>query len=142
MNKLCSNFSRLHLFFSQCFYTPKCHKNKTEQETEANSIQSTLLSYQGESIKCYLSVKYPDVALLRSKYSVQMALYYLLWPSLMFFTGILLVGLVKFNQCLAHLCTEISRDEILGKQSKLREGGIYRMLRCKPGGIKERNDSS
>ncbi|KAI7809401.1 putative calcium-activated potassium channel subunit beta-3-like [Triplophysa rosa] len=129
-------------FNPKCFYTPKCQRNKTERETEANSIQSTLLSYQGESIKCYLSIKYPDVALLRSEYSVQMALYYLLWPSLMFFSGILLVGLVKFNQRLAYLCTEISRDEILCKQSKLREGGIYRMLRCKPGGITERNDSS
>lgn len=130
------------LSFPQCFYTPKCQRNKTERETEANNIQSTLLSYQGGSIKCYLSAKYPDVALLRSKYSVQMALYYLLWPSLMFFGGILLVGLVKFNQRLAYLCTEITRDELLGKQSKLTEGGIYKMLRYKPGGITERTDSS
>lgn len=70
-----------------------------------------------------------------------MALYYLLWPSLMFVGGILLVGLVKFNQRLAYLCNEITRDEILGKQSKLTEGGIYRLLKCRPGGITERNDS-
>uniref|UniRef100_A0A8C2JEY0 Si:ch211-38m6.7 n=1 Tax=Cyprinus carpio TaxID=7962 RepID=A0A8C2JEY0_CYPCA len=44
------------------------------------------------------------------KYTVQMALYYLLWPSLMLFGGILLVGLVKLNQHLSFLCLEAPRS--------------------------------
>lgn len=131
----------LAIIFSQCFYSPKCQRNKTEVEAEASNIKSALLSTQGEYMNCYLNSKYPDVALLRSKYSVRMALYYLLWPSLILFGGILLVGLVKVNQRLAYLCTEIARDEVLGKQSKLTEGGIYRFLRCRPGGPVEQNDT-
>ncbi|XP_051554206.1 calcium-activated potassium channel subunit beta-3 [Myxocyprinus asiaticus] len=121
----------------KCFYTPKSQWNKTELEVEATDIRDALLRMRGESMKCYLSAKYPDDALLKRKYSVQMALYYLLWPSLMFFCGIMLVGLVKFNQHLAFLCNEISREELLGKQSKLTEGGIYQLIRCKPGGLTE-----
>ncbi|XP_065122046.1 calcium-activated potassium channel subunit beta-3 [Paramisgurnus dabryanus] len=131
----------LAVIFHQCFYSPKCQRNKTEVKDEASNIKSALLSTQGENMNCYLNSKYPDVALLRSKYSVQMALYYLLWPSLILFGGILLVGLVKVNQHLAYLCTEIARDEVLGKQNKRTDGGIYRLLRCKPGGTGEQNDT-
>ncbi|XP_051726899.1 calcium-activated potassium channel subunit beta-3 [Ctenopharyngodon idella] len=125
--------------FPQCFYIPKCQQNKTEQETEASNIKH-VLSTQGENMTCYLSATYPDDAIFRRKYTIQMALYYLLWPSLMLFGGILLVGLVKLNQHLASLCTEISREELLGKQSKLTEGRIYRFLRCRPGGNMEQHD--
>ncbi|XP_055059845.2 calcium-activated potassium channel subunit beta-3, partial [Misgurnus anguillicaudatus] len=128
-------------FNPKCFYSPKCQRNKTEVQAEASNIKNALLSTQGENMNCYLNPKYPDVALLRSKYSVRMALYYLLWPSLILFGGILLVGLVKVNQRLAYLCTEIARDEVLGKQNKLTEGAIYRLLRCRPGGTGEQNDT-
>ncbi|XP_067309482.1 calcium-activated potassium channel subunit beta-3 [Pseudorasbora parva] len=120
----------------KCFYTPKCQRNKTEQEVEASNIKHVLRT-QGENMTCYLSATYPDDAIYRRKYSIQMAFYYLLWPSLMLFGGILLVGLVKLNQHLAFLCTEISREELLGKQSKLTEGRIYRLLRCRPRGNME-----
>ncbi|XP_056120073.1 calcium-activated potassium channel subunit beta-3 isoform X1 [Rhinichthys klamathensis goyatoka] len=120
-----------------CFYTPKCQRNKTEQEAEASNIKQAL-STQGENMTCFLSAIYPDDAILRRKYSIQMAFYYLLWPSLMLFGGILLVGLVKLNQHLAFLCTEISREELPG--SKLAEGRIYRLLRCRPGGNVEQHD--
>ncbi|XDV26855.1 hypothetical protein PO909_030482 [Leuciscus waleckii] len=126
-------------FFPQCFYTPKCQRNKTEQEAEASNIKQALHT-QGKYMTCYLSAIYPDDAILRSKYSIQMAFYYLLWPSLMLFGGILLVGLVKLNQHLAFLCTEISREELLGKQGKMTEGRIYRLLRCRPGGNVEQHD--
>ncbi|XP_048019897.1 LOW QUALITY PROTEIN: calcium-activated potassium channel subunit beta-3 [Megalobrama amblycephala] len=122
-----------------CFYIPKCQQNKTEQETEASNIKHEL-SAQGENMTCYLSATYPDDAILRRKYTIRMAFYYLLWPSLVLFGGILLVGLVKLNQHLASLCTEISREELLGKQSKLTEGRIYRFLRCRPGGNMEQHD--
>ncbi|KAK7158747.1 hypothetical protein R3I94_005170 [Phoxinus phoxinus] len=122
-----------------CFYTPKCQQNKTEQEAEASNIKQAL-SAQGENMTCYLSAIYPDDAILRRKYSLQMVFYYLLWPSLMLFGGILLVGLVKLNQHLGFLCTEISREELLGKQSKLTEGRIYRLLGCRPGGNVEQHD--
>ncbi|XP_058602761.1 calcium-activated potassium channel subunit beta-3 [Onychostoma macrolepis] len=117
----------------KCFYTPKCQRNKTEQEAEANNITDALIM-KGENLTCYLSATYPNDAIFKRKYTVQTALYYLLWPSLMLFGGILLVGLVKLNQHLAFLCTEISREEVLGKQSKLTEGRIYRLLRRKTGG--------
>lgn len=125
--------------FPQCFYIPKCQENKTEQESEASNIKH-VLSAQGENMTCYLSATYPDDAILRRKYTIQMAFYYLLWPSLVLFGGILLVGLVKLSQHLTSLCTEISREELLGKQSKLTEGRIYRFLRCRPGGNMEQHD--
>uniref|UniRef100_A0A672KT41 Si:ch211-38m6.7 n=1 Tax=Sinocyclocheilus grahami TaxID=75366 RepID=A0A672KT41_SINGR len=94
----------------KCFYTPKCQGSKTEQEAEANNIRDVLI-VRGDNMTCYLNTAHPNDAIIRRKYTVQMALYYLLWPSLMLFGGILLVGLVKFNQHLAFLCTEISREE-------------------------------
>ncbi|XP_026063073.1 calcium-activated potassium channel subunit beta-3-like [Carassius auratus] len=127
--------------FPQCFYIPKCQRNKTDQEAEASNITNGLkLMENGENITCYLSAAHPNDAIFRRKYTVQMALYYLLWPSLMLFGGILLVGLVKLNQHLAFLCTEIRREELLGKQSKVTEGRIYRLLRWRPGGPTEQQD--
>ncbi|XP_016147050.1 calcium-activated potassium channel subunit beta-3 [Sinocyclocheilus grahami] len=125
--------------FPQCFYTPKCQGSKTEQEAEANNIRDVLI-VRGDNMTCYLNTAHPNDAIIRRKYTVQMALYYLLWPSLMLFGGILLVGLVKFNQHLAFLCTEISREELLGKQSKVTEGRIYRLLRWRSGGPTEQHD--
>ncbi|XP_043077473.1 calcium-activated potassium channel subunit beta-3 [Puntigrus tetrazona] len=119
----------------KCFYTPKCQRNKTEQEEEANNITDVFV--KGDNMACYLSAAHPNDAISRRKYTVQMALYYLLWPSLMLFGGILLVGLVKLNQHLAFLCTEITREELLGKQSKLTEGGICRFFRWRSGGPPE-----
>ncbi|KAI2667300.1 Calcium-activated potassium channel subunit beta-3 [Labeo rohita] len=123
----------------KCFYTPKCHRNKTEQEDEASNITNTLIMW-GENMTCYLSATYPNNAIYRRKYTIETALYYLLWPSVMLFGGILLVGLVKLNQHLAFLCTEISREELLGKQSKVTEGRIYRLLRWRPGGPTEQDN--
>uniref|UniRef100_A0A671NJJ2 Calcium-activated potassium channel subunit beta-3-like n=1 Tax=Sinocyclocheilus anshuiensis TaxID=1608454 RepID=A0A671NJJ2_9TELE len=104
---------RLYHDEDTCFYTPKCQRNKTEQEAEANNIKDVLI-VRGDNMTCYLSAAHPNDAIIRRKYTVQMALYYLLWPSLMLFGGILLVGLVKLNQHLAFLYTEISREELLG----------------------------
>uniref|UniRef100_A0A8C2D4J3 Si:ch211-38m6.7 n=1 Tax=Cyprinus carpio TaxID=7962 RepID=A0A8C2D4J3_CYPCA len=123
----------------KCFYTPRCQRNKTEQEAEASNIKNVFIML-GENMTCYLSDTYPNNAIFRRKYTIQMALYYLLWPSLMLFGGILLVGLVKLNQHLAFLCAEISREEFLGKQSKLTEGRIYRFLRWRSGGPSEQQD--
>ncbi|KTF96729.1 hypothetical protein cypCar_00022959 [Cyprinus carpio] len=110
----------------KCLYIPKCQRNKTEQEAEANNIKNVLKQMENwNNITCYFSATHPNDAIYRRKYTVQMALYYLLWPSLMLFGGILLVGLVKLNQHLSFLCTEIRREELLGKQSKLTEGRVY-----------------
>ncbi|XP_056328005.1 calcium-activated potassium channel subunit beta-3-like [Danio aesculapii] len=119
--------------FSQCFYTPKCQRNKTEQETEARNIKEALIT-QRENMTCFISPSHPEDAICRRKYNIEMALYYLLWPSLMLFGGIVLVGLVKLNQHLAFLCSDISiRDEYLDNQSNLVEGRIYRLLKCRSG---------
>ncbi|KAL1279918.1 hypothetical protein QQF64_014518 [Cirrhinus molitorella] len=120
----------------KCFYTPKCQRNKTEQEAEANNIRDELIRRR-ENLTCYLSATHPNNTIYKRKYTIQTALCYLLWPSIMLFGGILLVGLVKLNQHLAFLCTEISREELLGKHSKVTEGRIYRLLRWRPGGHTE-----
>ncbi|KAL0199872.1 hypothetical protein M9458_003059, partial [Cirrhinus mrigala] len=111
----------------------------TEQEAEASNITNKLIMWR-ENMTCYLSATYPNNAIYRRKYTIETALYYLLWPSVMLFGGILLVGLVKLNQHLAFLCTEISREELLGKQSKVTEGRFYRLLRWRPGGPTEQDN--
>ncbi|TRY95774.1 hypothetical protein DNTS_015773 [Danionella cerebrum] len=131
--------STLQLFYDEdavnsrtkCFYTPKCQRNKTEQETEARKIKQALIT-QTHNMSCFLSPAYPEEAICRRKYSLGTALRYLLWPSLMLFGGILLVGLVKLNQHLAFICSEISREELMGKQRKRMEGHFYRLLRSRP----------
>lgn len=75
---------------------------------------------------CHLSdLRYPEDAILKKKHNLQVALRYLMWPSLMLFGGALLIGLVILTQYLAQMCNEVVQEE--DGQNKL-----YRFLPWRP----------
>uniref|UniRef100_A0A6Q2ZQG6 Potassium calcium-activated channel subfamily M regulatory beta subunit 3 n=1 Tax=Esox lucius TaxID=8010 RepID=A0A6Q2ZQG6_ESOLU len=116
--KVLVNFStseqvRLHydeesvLLNNECFYIPKCQQDRKALVDEVQKIKDVLAETRGSALRClWEPAKYPDDAILKRKYTLGLALWSLLWPSLMLAGGALLVGLVKLNQGLAHLCTE------------------------------------
>uniref|UniRef100_A0A6Q2X971 Potassium calcium-activated channel subfamily M regulatory beta subunit 3 n=1 Tax=Esox lucius TaxID=8010 RepID=A0A6Q2X971_ESOLU len=140
--KVLVNFStseqvRLHydeesvLLNNECFYIPKCQQDRKALVDEVQKIKDVLAETRGSALRClWEPAKYPDDAILKRKYTLGLALWSLLWPSLMLAGGALLVGLVKLNQGLAHLCTE------LGKEARL----FCIILYCYDMINKERND--
>uniref|UniRef100_A0A3P9APU9 Potassium calcium-activated channel subfamily M regulatory beta subunit 3 n=1 Tax=Esox lucius TaxID=8010 RepID=A0A3P9APU9_ESOLU len=108
--KVLVNFStseqvRLHydeesvLLNNECFYIPKCQQDRKALVDEVQKIKDVLAETRGSALRClWEPAKYPDDAILKRKYTLGLALWSLLWPSLMLAGGALLVGLVKLNQ--------------------------------------------
>lgn len=79
---------------------------------EAQAIKDHFNKWQGQTVTCHLSEwHYPDDAILTKKHNLHMALWSMVWPSLMLFGGALLVGLVMLTQYLANLCNQIIPEE-------------------------------
>lgn len=75
---------------------------------EAQRIKDVLVKLRNQTVKCHLSDwHYPEDTILTKKHNLRVALWCLVWPSLMLFGGALLVGLVMLTQYLTHLCNEI-----------------------------------
>lgn len=102
---------------------------------EAQRIKDYLSKLQGQAVQCHLSGRhYPEDAILKKKHNLHMALWNLVWPSLMMFGGALLVGLVMLTQCLAQLCNETIQEEeaMEDTQSTAGQNKLYRFLPWSP----------
>uniref|UniRef100_A0A674ESA9 Potassium calcium-activated channel subfamily M regulatory beta subunit 3 n=1 Tax=Salmo trutta TaxID=8032 RepID=A0A674ESA9_SALTR len=101
---------------SECFYIPKCQVDRKVLVDEVQKIQNTLEETQGSELHCLSDPrKYPEDTILKRKYTLGLALWSLLWPSMILGGGALLVSLVKLNQRLAHLCTELGNEAARGR---------------------------
>ncbi|KAK3546229.1 hypothetical protein QTP70_025196, partial [Hemibagrus guttatus] len=76
----------------ECFYTPKNHQNKSDVVEEAYRIKDVLFKLRGEDVRCYLSTRYREDAILTKRHNLQVALQCLVWPSLLLFGGALLIS--------------------------------------------------
>ncbi|XP_030630606.1 calcium-activated potassium channel subunit beta-3 [Chanos chanos] len=127
----------------ECFYTPKCQHDKEVLKQEAEIVQQNLSMLLGHTLKCYISPeRHPKDAILLKKCEKWQAVYHLLWPSLMLVGGVLLVGLVKFTQHLAHLCSELDREGRDNKHTAMVNGRLYRLLRWRAGSPTTQHDSA
>uniref|UniRef100_A0A3Q4GR78 Potassium calcium-activated channel subfamily M regulatory beta subunit 3 n=1 Tax=Neolamprologus brichardi TaxID=32507 RepID=A0A3Q4GR78_NEOBR len=120
-----------YLFLSQCFYMPKCQMDRKALQDQVQKVNSSLDSLLGNNSACLTDqTRYPNHAILRRKYTLQMVLFALLWPCILLGGGALLVGLVKLTQCLAHLSTEVISEAAGGRlTSRYTQGKLYRLLR-------------
>ncbi|XP_041697286.1 calcium-activated potassium channel subunit beta-3 [Coregonus clupeaformis] len=130
--------ARLHydeesvLLNPECFYIPKCQVDRKVLVDEVQKILNTLEEIQGSALRCLSDPrKYPKDTILKRKYTLDLVLWSLLWPSLMLGVGALLVGLVKLNQRLAHLCTELGNEAAEGRLTTMTntQGKLYQLLR-------------
>ncbi|KAM6948688.1 calcium-activated potassium channel subunit beta-3 [Aplochiton taeniatus] len=119
----------------ECFYTPTCHMDKAELQEEVLTIKSKLENRQGSTFACLADPeRHPQDTILTRSHTLSLTLMALLWPSLMLGGGILLLGLIKLNQCLAHLCSELgSQDADSRLSSRVTQGTQYRLLRWRAG---------
>ncbi|XP_062408599.1 calcium-activated potassium channel subunit beta-3 [Sardina pilchardus] len=118
----------------ECFYTPKCQRNESDLLQEARKIKQYLDAQCGEALRCRFSAwRYSEDAILYRKCNRWLTLWYLLWPSLMLGGGVLLVGLIKLNQRLAHLCAELAGEGARGAQTALVSGRLYQLLSWRRG---------
>lgn len=85
-------------------------------------------------MRCYLSNRYREDAILTKRHNLRVALRCLVWPSLLLFGGALLVGLVMLTQYLAQLCNEtIQGKDLMGdEQSTAGQNKLYQFLPCRP----------
>ncbi|XP_061695201.1 calcium-activated potassium channel subunit beta-3 [Syngnathoides biaculeatus] len=118
------------LLTPKCFYIPKCKMDQTELEGEALKVKSNLDSQVGSASSCLTDLaRHPGDVILSRKYTLTKTLHALLWPSLMLAGGVLLVGLVKMTQCLAHLSVEICSRKAGGRMtSRYGQGKFYKLL--------------
>lgn len=110
---------------------PKCQMDRKALQDQVQKVNGSLDSLLGNNTACLTDqTRYPNHAILRRKYTLQMVLFALLWPCILLGGGALLVGLVKLTQCLAHLSTEVI-SEAAGSRltSRYTQGKLYRLLR-------------
>ncbi|XP_038139455.1 calcium-activated potassium channel subunit beta-3 isoform X2 [Cyprinodon tularosa] len=115
---------------NECFYLPKCQMDRKALQEEAQKVKKWVdTKLQNDSL-CFMDQKgQPNHAILNRKYTLQRALFGLLWPSLMLGGGSLLVGLVKLTQCLARLSTDMNRYSTGGHwTSRNTQGKFYRLI--------------
>ncbi|XDB46808.1 hypothetical protein AB1E18_000423 [Capra hircus] len=99
---------------SQCFYTPKCHRDRNYL-LGALDIKEFFDHKNGTPFSCFYSPdgQSEDVILIK-KYDQMMIFHCLFWPSLTLLGGVLIVGMVRLTQYLSFLCEKHStafRDE-------------------------------
>ncbi|KAJ8011245.1 hypothetical protein DPEC_G00056150 [Dallia pectoralis] len=126
------------LLNNKCFYIPKCQTDRKVLVDEVHKIKNALVETPGSVLRCLLEPrKYPGDAILKRKYTLCLALWSLLWPSLMLCGGALLVGLVKLNHRLTHLCTELGKEAADGRPTttKITRGKLYQHLGCSADGL-------
>uniref|UniRef100_UPI003AADB4FB calcium-activated potassium channel subunit beta-3-like n=1 Tax=Centroberyx gerrardi TaxID=166262 RepID=UPI003AADB4FB len=100
-------------------------------QDEVLKVKNNFDAQLGGSLPCFADrTRHPEHAILSRKYTWRMALFALLWPSLMLGGGALLVGLVKLTQCLAHLSSEVRSEAAEGRAtSRYTQGKLYKLLR-------------
>ncbi|XP_014847217.1 PREDICTED: calcium-activated potassium channel subunit beta-3-like [Poecilia mexicana] len=115
---------------NECFYLPKCQMDRKGLQDEVQKVKKWVDGQLNNSSACFSDQKgHPNHVILNRKYTLQRALFGLLWPCLMLGGGSLLVGLVKLTQCLARLSTDV-RSYSRGGRRTLRstQGKMYRLL--------------
>ncbi|XP_069367220.1 calcium-activated potassium channel subunit beta-3 isoform X2 [Paralichthys olivaceus] len=119
------------LLAPECFYIPKCQMDRTDLEAEVQRVKRMLDAQQGSTSSCFIDrTRHPREVILSKKYTLEKALFALLWPCLMLGGGALLVGLVKLTQYLAHLAAEVCSGAAGGSlTSRYSQGKLYRLLR-------------
>ena len=105
--------------------------DRTDLEAEVQRVKRMLDAQQGSTSSCFIDrTRHPREVILSKKYTLEKALFALLWPCLMLGGGALLVGLVKLTQYLAHLAAEVCSGAAGGSlTSRYSQGKLYRLLR-------------
>ncbi|XP_019481628.1 PREDICTED: calcium-activated potassium channel subunit beta-3 [Hipposideros armiger] len=106
-------------FHAQCFYTPKCHRDRNDLLNSALDIKEFFDHKNGTPFSCFYSPdsKSEDVILIK-KYDQTVIFHCVFWPSLTLLGGALIVGMVRLTQYLSLLCEKYStalRREAGGK---------------------------
>ena len=124
------NYTRIISILSQCFYLPKCRMDRVDLQAEVQRVKKILETKLGSNSSCITdSTGHPRDVILRRKYTLEKALFALLWPCVMLGGGALLVGLVKLTQCLAHLSSEMCSESAGSRlTSRYTQGKLYRLL--------------
>ncbi|CAB1444082.1 unnamed protein product [Pleuronectes platessa] len=119
------------LLAPECFYIPKCQMDIADIQAEVQRVKQMLDAQQGNTSSCFTDrTRHPGDVILSRKYTLEKALFALLWPCLMLGGGALLVGLVKLTQYLAHLSAEVCSAAAEGSlTSRNTQGKLYTLLR-------------
>ncbi|XP_007502024.2 calcium-activated potassium channel subunit beta-3 isoform X2 [Monodelphis domestica] len=116
----------------ECFYTPKCHRDRNDLLSSALDIKEFFDHKNGTPFSCFYSPdgKPEDVVLIR-KYDHTVVFHCVFWPSLTLLGGALIVGMVKLTQHLSVLCDEyahVAREDA-GKAASQKELRPHRLWR-------------
>ncbi|KAM9038040.1 calcium-activated potassium channel subunit beta-3 [Sarcophilus harrisii] len=121
----------------ECFYTPKCHRDRNDLLNSALDIKEFFDHKNGTPFSCFYSPdsKPEDVVLIK-KYDQMVIFHCLFWPSLTLLGGILIVGMVKLTQHLSVLCEEynhVGREDVgnIAFQRELQQYKLWRKGREK-----------
>lgn len=103
----------------------------TELKDEVLKVKNSLDTHLGNTSSCFADLtRHPRDVILSRKYTLRKILLALMWPGLMLGGGVLLVGLVKLTQCLAHLSSEVRSETAGGRlTSKYTQGNLYKLMR-------------
>uniref|UniRef100_A0A8C9R8M8 Potassium calcium-activated channel subfamily M regulatory beta subunit 2 n=1 Tax=Scleropages formosus TaxID=113540 RepID=A0A8C9R8M8_SCLFO len=92
----------------ECFFVPNCRKDYADMHAVIANIYERLKLLP--QVRCYYDrAEHQDSVLLTQLYSRGMVFWSLLWPTIMFIGGTIIIALVKLTQYLSLLCEEISR---------------------------------
>ncbi|KAM5335750.1 calcium-activated potassium channel subunit beta-3 isoform 1-T1 [Glossophaga mutica] len=109
---------------SKCFYTPKCHQDRSDLLNSTLDMKEFFDHKNGTPFSCFYSLdsQSEDVILIK-KYNQMAVFHSFFWPSLTLLGGVLIVGMVRLTQYLSLLCAQYSsafRGEV-GGQGRHRE---------------------
>ncbi|XP_036609695.1 calcium-activated potassium channel subunit beta-3 [Trichosurus vulpecula] len=120
----------------ECFYTPKCHRDRNDLLNSALDIKEFFDHKNGTPFSCFYSPdsKPEDVVLIK-KYDQMLIFHCLFWPSLTLLGGALIVGMVKLTQHLSVLCDEytnmVREAGNIASQKELQQYKLWRKGRQK-----------
>ena len=105
--------------------------DRTELQDEVQKVKNSLDTHLGRKSSCFADLtRHPRDVILSRKYTLRKILFALMWPGLMLGGGVLLVGLVKLTQYLAHLSSEMCSETAGNKlTSRCTQGNLYKLMR-------------
>ncbi|KAM4605311.1 calcium-activated potassium channel subunit beta-3 [Polymixia lowei] len=117
-------------FTPECFYMPKCQMGSARLQAEVLQVKNNSETHLRGSFPCLADpTRHPNDVILNRKYTLRRALFALLWPGVMLGGGAALVGLVKLNQRLARMCSEVCSETEGRVTSRHPRDKLYKLLR-------------
>lgn len=125
---------------TQCFHTPKCHRDRNDLLNSALDIKDFFDHKNGTPFSCFYSPgSQAEDAILMNKYDHMVVFHCVFWPLLTLLGGALIVGMVRLTQHLSLLCEKYSsahKNEV-GDQASYMEQ--HQLKLCNVGGRRGRS---